>query len=700
MSAGQYLLGTALLVLTAGSLGATAWSLRRRFLPSWSGAPARLAEVVIALSMLVVLAEVIGAAGLFTRAAFALGSVVVGCAGIVVLLGFRPRPGGWRAPWSGLPGGGERLVAPDPGLLPVLAALAVVALVLLPWVQQTLGSLRGGIPGYDSVWYHLPFAARFVQTASVAGIQNVGNPSTSFFPANSELIHAVGMLVYQRDLLSPVLNLGWLGFALLAGWCIGRPWGVGPATMAATALLVGVSVMAGTQPGSAENDIVGLALLLAAVALVVNAPRLPAAQVIAALAAGLAIGTRLNLWAAVIPLAVIVTVRMGRGARWGTAARWVAGLGVGGGFWYGRNLVATGSPFPWFGLKLDGLLRLRSTSAPVDCGRQTVAHYFTHPAYVTAHLVPQLPDALGARWWLVVGLAFAGIAAGLASASSVRVRMLAILAALSVVAYVFTPASAGGAHASCFAYNTRFAVPGLALAVIALSLVLARRGVHPLVAVMAYLITLLAVVRISFSASAVLVTAVLVLATAAVALGGVRRLPRSARAVVLVLIGVAVVAGGWKKQRDYLSTRYQQSALSEPVEPISRALAHVRDARIAEAGFQEVYPLYGADLSDRVELPASRVDGTRFVPYATCPSWLAALRRGGYQYVVTARQGTQEPAVARWTLRYPEARELLRSPPGTTRRGSPWRWELFRLLPVRGLHPAAACRGRSGRARR
>ena len=700
MSAGQYLLGTALLAVIAGSLGLTAWSLRRRFLPAWAGAPARLAELVIGVTMLVVLAEVIGAVGLFTRAALALASGAAGCAGIVVLRRFSPRPGAWRAPWRGLPGGGEGLAAPDPGLLPLLAVLAVVALTLLAWVQQTLGSLHGGIQGYDSVWYHLPFAARFVQTASLTGIQNVGNPSTSFFPANSELIHAVGMLLYQRDLLSPVLNIGWLGFALLAGWCIGRPWGVGPATMAATALLVGVNVMAGTQPGSAENDIVGLALLLAAVAMVVNAPRLPAAQVIAALAAGLAIGTRLNLWASVIALAAIVTVRMGRGARWGTTARWVAGLCVGGGFWYGRNLVATGNPLPWFGLKLDGLLRLRSTSAPVDCGRRTVAHYVTNPAYVSAHLVPQLQVAFGARWWLVFGLACAGIVVGLISASSVRVRMVAIVAAVSVVAYVLTPATAGGAGASCFAYNTRLAVPALALAVIALSLVLARRGVHPLVAVMAFLITLLAVVRISFSASAVLATAVLILATAAVALGAVRRLPRSARTVVLVLIGLAVVAGGWKEQRDYLSSRYRQSALFEPVEPISRALDHVHDARIAVAGFQEVYPLYGSDLSNRVELPAVRIDGTRFAPYGTCRSWLGALRRGGYQYVVTARQSTQESAVARWTLRYPGARELLRSPPGTTRRGSPWRWELFRLLPVPSLDPATACGGHSRRARR
>jgi len=46
-------------------------------------------------------------------------------------------------------------------------------------------------------------------------------------------------------------------------------------------------------------------------------------------------------------------------------------------------------------------------------------HYVTNPAYVSAHLVPQLQVAFGARWWLVFGLAGAGIVVGLISASSV-----------------------------------------------------------------------------------------------------------------------------------------------------------------------------------------------------------------------------------------------------------------------------------------
>src|SRR5213076_1116396 len=102
---------------------------------------------------------------------------------------------------------------------PLAVAIAIVALTLVPWIDHTLGSLHSGIREYDSAWYHMAFAGRFAQQASLTGLQYVGDPGVSFFPANSELIHAVGIVLFGRDLLSPPLNLGWLGLALLAGWC-------------------------------------------------------------------------------------------------------------------------------------------------------------------------------------------------------------------------------------------------------------------------------------------------------------------------------------------------------------------------------------------------------------------------------------------------------------------------------------------------
>jgi hypothetical protein len=132
--------------------------------------------------------------------------------------------------------------------------------------------------------------------------------------------------------------------------------------------------------------------------------------------------------------------------------------------------------------------------------------------------------------------------------------------------------------------------------------------------------------------------------------------------------------------------------LGEPVEPIYAALAGVTHARIAVAGFYETYPLYGGDSTNRVDYPSSR-SGSSFTLRSDCSTWLLALSRGHYDYVVTALTGRSEPRAAAWTRRYPGARELLASPLGFVRHGSAWRWELFRLTRAASVNTEAACRG-------
>ncbi len=77
-----------------------------------------------------------------------------------------------------------------------------------------------------------------------------------FYPANAELFHAIGMAAFHRDILSPLLNLGWLVGCLFAAWCIGRPYGVAPLSLALAAVALSVPVLA-DQAGEARNDIVG-----------------------------------------------------------------------------------------------------------------------------------------------------------------------------------------------------------------------------------------------------------------------------------------------------------------------------------------------------------------------------------------------------------------------------------------------------------
>src|SRR2546430_21922 len=67
MSTGRYLLGAAELAVIFAALGLGAYHLRALLAPAWTGALARLAEGVIGISMLILVAELLGVLGLFAE---------------------------------------------------------------------------------------------------------------------------------------------------------------------------------------------------------------------------------------------------------------------------------------------------------------------------------------------------------------------------------------------------------------------------------------------------------------------------------------------------------------------------------------------------------------------------------------------------------------------------------------------------------
>ena len=154
MSLGRYLLGVALLVALVGSAALGGLGLRRRLLPLWSGAPARLAEAIIAMTIVLGVAEVLGVVGLL-RMPF----VVAACVGCGLALG--------RGSWPRQVRSGERTYAPAvPGYAAAIAIGAGI-LVLAQW-SATLGpTIHGGMTGPDTLGYHGPIAATFVQRASI-----------------------------------------------------------------------------------------------------------------------------------------------------------------------------------------------------------------------------------------------------------------------------------------------------------------------------------------------------------------------------------------------------------------------------------------------------------------------------------------------------------------------------------------------------
>jgi hypothetical protein len=658
-----------LLSAVVGSAALTGRAVRRRLLPSWTGPPARLAESVCAIAAVILVSELLGTVGEFRRWPLVAAMAVV--AALASALGGR---GAASMDVPEAPRNGRASVA--------IGAIAVTA-VASRSLQGALDAWHSGMSSFDTLWYHLPFAARFVQAGSLTGLHYVGNDPTTFYPANGELVHAIGMLLFRSDVLSPGVNVAWLALALLAGWCVGRPYGVAPATMLATCLVAFLPVMGGAQAGTAGTDVAVLALLVSSVALVLNGPGSPARLAIAGLAAGLAAGTKLDALAIVVALGILaVVVDHGRGRAVGL--QWVAGVVVGSVFWYARNLAHVGNPLPWLG----GSVGLASTSPPTDCGKTTVAHYLLHPGFLSAHVVPQLPAALGARWWLLLGLAAAGTAAALLSRSPLRA--LAVVALVGALAYLATPASAGGHEASCFAFNTRFATPALALGLILLPLALASRRLGPLLSIVALVIALALTAHPSHELAALLGACVLAVGVCFVSLGTARALPRPAAVALVVAAAVVLALAGRHEQQAYARDRYVATNFSDPVAPIARGLRGVHHARIAVEGLAENYPLYGPDLSNRVDYPARR-EAAHFLPYTSCRAWLVALSAGRYGYVVTARESSAESPAAAWTRRYPGARELLSSAPGATHRGAHWTWELFQLDPSRRVDPARAC---------
>jgi hypothetical protein len=540
--------------------------------------------------------------------------------------------------------------------------------------------VKGGITSVDSLWFHMPQAARFVQEGWTTHLHYAAPSSvTPFYPNNFELCQALAILPFHHEFLAPLLNLGALGVTLLAAWCIGRPYGASPLTLTAAALVPAAPIMALTQPGAALNDLAALGFYLAAIALVVNSDGGSRSVGIAGVAAGIALGTKITMIVPVVVLsaAVAVTVRRPRSR---TMLVWAAGLCLTGAYWYTRNLVDVGSPLPLLKLGLDPialsyvhytssehrvLLALSSYITDADAWRRTIA--------------PGLAVAFTRAWVVIIALAGVGIVTGLVSSRRREVRLLALVALVCAAAYVFSPNSG-----YVFLYNLRAAIPGLALGLLLVALRPRPIDRIPRSWLLAALAVLLLAVEVAFIRRWHPAHGVLVAVGAGVAVGVAtgsvalhRSLTRS-RLTAAATTGAALVAlgsGGWWVQRQYLRTGYavtrsDQGELVVGTVPrvirVYRRLRPLHHAQIGTVGFFENYPLYGRDLSNRVRYVANHGHLGVLTPIRDCRHWIRALQTGRYQYIVaapwffpfnSAQAGSPE---AHWTRAQPNVRELLR----------------------------------------
>ncbi|MFL5906996.1 MAG: hypothetical protein ACJ75Z_05320 [Solirubrobacterales bacterium] len=709
MSFGDYLQGSIELIVVAAAMGFAALALRRRLLPGWSGASARLAEVVLGLSLLVVTLELVGVAGLYRPGWVLLASVLVGLG-----LGMAVRPGG-SAP---------ALWAPQISPLALAVAVAAAVLVAAHWAMPTQTGLDIGMYLPNTTWHNAPFAARFVQDHQIGALHftEVLNLTVWFYPQNSELLHSAGVLFLGNDFLSPLINIGWMSLCLLAAWSFARPYGGGPIAVLAIALVLDANMLLLYQPGDAKNDTAGLFFLLASAAVLVNAevqrreaegapgidtagrpPIATGALIVAGLAAGLALGTKLNLLAP-FGLLTLGVIAVSAGYRLRATGIWVASSLVTGGFWFARNLVNAGNPLPW--IKAGPLPG--PDQADINIREpHNVAHYLAPPdgGVIRHHLIPGLHESFGDLWPLVLVALLGGILLALFRGRTPVVRMLGIVALLSGIAYLFTPLTAAGPEGdpTAFTTNLRYASPALGLGAMLLGVDagLLKPRVQPWLLGALFALLLVQAVPVwdlhghlwtrHFLLGAIGLAFFLIVVPVGLVLAAQRGVPGLGVAAAAVVALIAVVAIGWTQSDEYTKDRYQASTAPRDFPVGMKAAlawfnsADPHDSRIAvvggRPGFKQ-YVFYGDDLSNRVQYVAHHGPHGAYTPIASeaaqkaqtpgapaadagfvaeCEEWRRALNAGHYQYLVAGPdQRTQSlpPVEARWTGTDPAAAQI------------------------------------------
>jgi hypothetical protein len=594
-----------------------------------------LAQIIVGISVTIVGAELLGLAGLDrTPALVALFTLVA----VATWFAVRRRPP--RA--IGLvPVAEPGRAGPFGAGWPVLLGTGVV---LTEWAVQTANALGAGMSGFDTLWYHMPIAARFAQTGSVTGIPfTQADPFTAYYPANSELVHALGIVALHGDLLSPLINLGWLGVAMLAAWCIGRPWGAQRLTLLAICVPLSVTVIGVTQPGQAFNDIVGLAVLLAAVAFLVNLVPGPGSRWLIGLALGFAVGTKLTF---IVPAAIIVVgmlVSARRGERTRALRLLLTAIVLSSGWWYLRNLLVSGTPL---GLRVTlGPIALPGASSVLAAGsQQTIVSQLRNLHLIGSRFIPGLDDGLGPLWSVILVLCFAGGFAGLARRIPATLRVVAATAVVSGVSYLLAPTGATDLAGSSqlFSENLRYAMPALVLGAVLVPVLVVRRrpAWAPLLGPLLALVAVLTQRERSLwptqtGRHVVAAAAIVALGAAAAAIPRLRRSPARLRWPVAAVAALCVLGAIEVVQRHYFDQRYRTGVKSDPgLTAIYRWAQGVAGARIALYGSVLQYPLYGAFDTNRLTYLGAHTAHGGYVPIGSCPAWRAAIAAGGYGYVV------------------------------------------------------------------
>jgi hypothetical protein len=321
--------------------------------------------------------------------------------------------------------------------------------------------------GFDSVTYHLPEVVSWLQQGSAGTVERIfpGVPIGNY-PLTNEVLMSWAMGISGSfapvALWAPAFVLLLAAAARLGLSRLGVP---APAAMLAIALLCFTPVLTHFQMNGAHTDLPGLAWLVCCAALCAGSLRRPRLLPFAVLAAGLAVGTKTTTAAVtgVVLVSTLVALRPELRRLRRPLVLAAVGAFLAGGLWYLRNLIEHGSPIwpqgalPW------------GDPAPGAFARST--RFIETPRAAI--------DRLGDEYLELIGSTLLVLAAALVAPLVARRREVTAatgVSALSVLLWSISPATGVARHDPATVATTRYLLPALAAATLALALTAKREG--------------------------------------------------------------------------------------------------------------------------------------------------------------------------------------------------------------------------------
>lgn len=698
MSLSQYLVGLACLGAELMGVGWATVALLRRCFSDLVGAPRWVAGGLLATAGIVLVHLLPGMLGMLSRAGVLLCVVALVLIVARTARGGPARPvgageagmGGWRLPLALTPErpGWSRTVSA------VVAAAGVSALVVCV-LDFTLSQLSVALAAGDTLNFHLPGIARWIQSGSfwpIARFQPDLAPGN--YPHNGDVVLLCVVLPFRNAAFARLAMVPMLGLTGLAVYSMARELGGRPSPAALFgAVLVAVPVVGGAALKDAIPDAVMLATFGGGLLFGLRHWRTSASSdlVLAGLGLGLAFGTKWYAVSSVVVVVVVWTVALLLARRpLVSIGRWLlttTGLiALAGGFWLVRNLVESADPFYPVRVRVLGTTVF---NAHPDLVRRlagfSIADYFGAPSVLNRYVVPALTTTLGYTGWVLAG--GLGVCAAtilmthrrrlrtlrspdvsqspdLSQAQAVlepasggswsgRVVVLGLLAVALLVLYCFTPYTAFGPRGLPVqaGASTRYAVPGLLVAAALAAWAASRLNRLGVAFELLGLACLLDGVRRSFDGRAhdaallgalLGVIGVLALlchpgrAVVAARLTALRRAPLLLPTAIG--LGVVVVAFGFYVQRRLNDKPYRgaDATLAWVLDHADTGHRIALTGNWSLAGLSPVAPAFGPFFGNSVTY-LGPVVGHMQLQYSDGRSFTSALARGRYDLVLIGR---------------------------------------------------------------